>query len=319
MLEKNYGFVGWKEFLESRKEMLDSYDRAKGRNQSRPVRTEHGVTAEGVFRRWLVNLLPRQFGVTSGYAIPSLVSTSAYKLLHYDVIIYDRLSAPVLWVDGGDDISEQGKRRAIPAEHVRAIYEIKASFNKKTTKEAIQKLQELGDIKNFFVKPFHSGIVFFEMPRSVVKKTQILKHLLPDSKLVGYTGGMILRCDLNIEMTALFRPYAPSQETENTKDCLVPLAKDIESLAIYNNPKGQPTISEQGAGLLCSSDGANWHFSKLYGPIVHGESGCIYLNWSYNGFATFALNLLAYLRGQEPHMAGFHFAQVFDRIDPPNN
>lgn len=319
MPEKKYGYIGWKEFLESRQEMLDSYDRAKGRNQSRPVRTEHGVIAEGVFRKWLGNLLPDQFGVTSGYVIPSLLATSAYRLLHYDVIIYDRLSAPVLWVDGGDDTSEQGKSRAIPAEHVRAIYEIKSSFNKKATKEAIQKLQELGDLKTFFIEPFHSGIVFFELPRSMVKKTQILKHLLPDSKLVNYTGGMILRCDLNIEMTALFRPFAPSEETEESKECLVPLAKDIESLAIHENPQGQPTISEQGAGLLCFSDGTNWHFSKLYGPIVRDKSGCIHLNWSYNGFSTFALDLLAYLRGQQPHKPGFHFARVFDRIDPPNN
>lgn len=319
MPEKKYGYIGWKEFLESREEMLDSYDRAKGRNQSRPVRTEHGVTAEGVFRKWLGNLLPDQFGVTPGYVIPSLVSTSAYRLLHYDVIIYDRLSAPVLWVDGGDDTSEQGKSRAIPAEHVRAIYEIKASFNKKAAKDAIQKLQELGDLKTFFIEPFHSGIVFFELPRSMVKKTQILKHLLPDSRLVNYTGGMILRCDLNLEMTALFRLFASSEETEGTEECLVPLAKDIESLAINENPQGQPTISEKGAGLLCFSDGTKWHFSKLYGPIVCDKSGCIHLSWSYNGFATFALDLLASLRGQRPHKTGIHFAQVFDRIDPPNN
>ena len=60
---------GWKQILTSRKEMLDSYDRAREHARSHEVETYHGNVAEAVFRKWLSDFLPKRYGVTSGYII----------------------------------------------------------------------------------------------------------------------------------------------------------------------------------------------------------------------------------------------------------
>src|SRR5687768_6707891 len=130
MNQKNdnlYGYFGWREFSETRQELLDEFDRSKGFNQSRPIKTEHGKAGEAVIRNWLSDLLPQRFGVTSGYVIPDVI-TQDYTLYHYDVIIYDKLNSPVLWIDSDLDTSEQGKKRAIPAKHIYSIFEVKATF-----------------------------------------------------------------------------------------------------------------------------------------------------------------------------------------------
>src|SRR5581483_5139416 len=118
------GMFGWKEFHRNRKDILAEFDRARAYNSSRPVRVEHGTAAEAEVRRWLSSYLPGRFGVTSGYLIPDVVVAS-YELYHFDVIIYDALASPVLWIDGNHDDAEQGKRRAIPAKYVRSVFEVK--------------------------------------------------------------------------------------------------------------------------------------------------------------------------------------------------
>ena len=118
---------GWKEFHRNRKDILDEFDRAKEYNSSRPVKTEHGLAGEAALRTWLSAYLPGRFGVTSGYVIPDVVVAS-YELYHFDVIIYDAMASPVLWIDGNRDSSDQGKKRAIPAKHVRSVFEVKASL-----------------------------------------------------------------------------------------------------------------------------------------------------------------------------------------------
>ena len=43
---------------------------------------------------------------------------------HFDVIIYDELDAPVLWIEDTPDASPQGRSLAIPVEHVRGVLEV---------------------------------------------------------------------------------------------------------------------------------------------------------------------------------------------------
>jgi hypothetical protein len=82
--------------------------------------------------------------VTSGYVIPDLLAVSPrYDLPHFDVIIYDALEAPVLWVNAHPDQSALGQRRAIPAKHVRAVLEVKATLTRKHVKDARAKLNTL--------------------------------------------------------------------------------------------------------------------------------------------------------------------------------
>ena len=86
---------GWKQFLTSRKEMLDAHDRAREQAKAHKVETYHGNVAEAELRNWLSSFLPKRYGVTSGYIIsPGLKSTQ--KVPHFDVVIYDQIESPVL-------------------------------------------------------------------------------------------------------------------------------------------------------------------------------------------------------------------------------
>ena len=65
---------------------------------------------------------------------------------HFDVIIYEQLEAPILWTESNKDKSEQGLSRVIPAEHVRAIIEVKSALSRKTTRDASSELNELTNL-----------------------------------------------------------------------------------------------------------------------------------------------------------------------------
>jgi hypothetical protein len=315
MTAKKYGYYGWKEFEIGRNEILREYDRSKEANQSRPVQTEHGNAGEAAIRRWLENLLPAKFGVTSGYIIPDVIVTDNYKLYHYDVIIFDKMNAPILWEDGNYDQSNQGKKRAIPSKYVRAVIEVKAKFTQESVTAAIKKLSELNLIAQHLPPNFTCSIAFVEIDKTL-PKTEILRDLLPDPAIFGYSGGIILRTALNSEMTGRLS-LLKAEKGEKHEDILIPLAKDIDELNIYLDDKGNPTIGGQGEGLVCFSDGKDWHFSKTYGPQVFKNETGISLSWSYNNFANYTLDTLAYLEGRSPKANDrYFFGQVFDVITP---
>jgi hypothetical protein len=130
---------GWRQFLTSRQEILDAYDRAKERAKSHETETHHGRVAEAQFRTWLSGFLPKKYGVTSGYIVsPGLGHDQ--KTPHYDVIIYDSQNSPVLWIEGDPDRSEQGRSIAIPVEYVRCVLEVKSRFSSSTAADAIEHL-----------------------------------------------------------------------------------------------------------------------------------------------------------------------------------
>lgn len=117
-LQPEWQNKAWKQFLMAKKDMLHAYDREREKGRERPVQTEHGRVAEAELRKWLANFLPKKYAVTSGYIISQGTPKNEY-LVHYDVIIYEHLEAPILWVDDNPDHSQQGKSMAIPVEYVR--------------------------------------------------------------------------------------------------------------------------------------------------------------------------------------------------------
>ncbi len=133
---------GWKQFLTTRKELLDAFDRARDKAKSHEVETYHGKVAEAEFRKWLSSFLPKKYGVTSGYIVsPGLKSKD--KTPHFDVIIYEQLESPILWVEDYPDVSPQGRSLAIPVEFVRAVLEVKSQFSPSTVDAAINHLRDL--------------------------------------------------------------------------------------------------------------------------------------------------------------------------------
>ena len=94
-LKIEFPVQGWKQFLTSRAEMLDAFDRAREKAKSHEVETFHGEVAEAELRKWLTSFLPKRYGVTSGYIVSAGLKSSEKKP-HFDVVIYDQLEAPCL-------------------------------------------------------------------------------------------------------------------------------------------------------------------------------------------------------------------------------
>jgi hypothetical protein len=182
-----YWFYGWKEFRRNRADVLAEYDRSKQYNVSRPMQTEHGVAGEAAFRRWLSDFLPKKYGITSGYVIPYLV-VADYKLRHFDLIIYDVLSSPILRIDGDYDKTDQGKKRAIPARYVHSVLEIKAGLTRRSAEDGIKKLGELNALAGHLQPLFSSGLVVFELDVGSADSFDIVQALLPSEFIMGYWG-----------------------------------------------------------------------------------------------------------------------------------
>jgi hypothetical protein len=254
--------------------MFDIFELAKNQNGHRPTQTDKGKIAEAAFREWLTRFLPRKFAVTSGYVISQGIHTDD-KLLRYDVIIYDAINSPILWVENNADNSEQGKFRAIPAEHVYGVLEVKSTFNKKSCKEAKEKLWELAPLlenidapdevyKKYLPANFCMGIIFFEILEGEKTNLGALINLIPletTSDLRGYFGGVIM-------------------QAEN---------RDRNSTGKINFLLSEDKISEVGDLSQCAMVG---NFltkeSKYFSAIII---------WSPENFAAFAFDLLAMLNG----------------------
>jgi hypothetical protein len=202
-LEIQYPTLGWKQILSSRKEILDAYDRAREQARSHEVETFHGEVVEGSCRKWLSEFLPNRYGVTSGYIVsPGLPADN--KVPHFDVIIYDQLESPVLWVEGNPDSSTQGRSLAIPVEHVRAVLEVKSELSGKTVRDAIEHLGDLAPLMGAVDAPnaryklhlpaqFYCGLLFAELRCSQARSEAILPSLINGVALRGFMGGVVLR------------------------------------------------------------------------------------------------------------------------------
>lgn len=314
MDEKKYGFYGWQEFENNRTEILTEYDRSKNYNNNRPTKVEHGNAGEAAIRAWLEKFIPAKYGVTSGYIIPDILADE-YKIYEFDVIIFDKLNAPILWIDANKDTSEQGRKKAIPAKYVYAVFEVKSQFTHTSIKKSIEKLETLNGFRAYLSKNFSCAIIFFELQKNLVDQTQLLKNLLPKKEIFGYYGGIILRCELNLEMSGILE-LVNTPTGEIVANCDVPLAKNIDDLPIYRDDEERITVAGQGVGGTSFFIDGKYHVSKNYGPIVFDKNFGIDLRWSYNSFASFCIRILSLLEGMPlnaPKM-NYVFGQVFDKL-----
>jgi hypothetical protein len=185
--------------------MLAAYDKARVLSRKRAVQTGHGIVAEAEFRKWLINFLPKRYGVTSGYIISQGLPNSDH-LIHYDVIIYDQLESPVLWVDENPDSSSSGRSLAIPVEYVHGVIEVKSAFKKRNVEKAVAQLAKLKPLmaftealnhpsKLYLPRTFFCATVFFELRKEDEMDFAALDALVEASTLRGFYGGYILRAE----------------------------------------------------------------------------------------------------------------------------
>lgn len=280
---------GWSQFLTARKEMLDSYDKARKHSKKHKVETYHGNVAEAEFRKWLKNFLPEKFGVTSGYIISQGVS-DIKKAPHYDVIIYEKLESPILWIENTPDASDQGRSMAIPAEYVKAVIEVKSSFEHSTVKDAIQHLSELGDLisgidapderyKMYLPPDFVCGLLFYELRKKNEDDYNALSEITKGIELRGFFGGLILRGEDHIkEVSGSMKIMRSKEEIETTLK------------------KGERTLLRIGMSIVNSI--------KITDNLYFGAM----LDWTEPNFSQFAFDLVAMFNGtyEVGRLSSFH-------------
>jgi hypothetical protein len=268
---------GWRQILSGRTEILNAYDHARQQSQSHKVEAYHGTAAEAAFRRWLAGFLPKRYGVTSGYVVSPGLS-SREKTPHFDVIIYDQLESPILWIEGTADASTQGRSLAIPAEYVRAVLEVKSSFCARTVKSAVEHIAELSPLmsgidggsdpyKLYLPETFCCGMVFMELRMKDAFNAKTLPAVLRAQPLRGFFGGLVLRA-------------------ENDD---LPRSGEI-MLTVSGTPMESPadlkTVPLTTIGISSTIEvGPNSHIGAR-------------LMWHEPAFSTFAFNLVAMVQGK---------------------
>ena len=266
--------AAWRQFLLAKRAMLAEYDRAFSHAKTQSVVTHHGNVAEAGVRDWLATFLPKRFGVTSGY-IRSQGIPDVYQSSHFDVIVYDQLEAPTLWIEENRDKADAGRARIIPAEYVGAIIEVKAAFSRRTVADAADKLRQLGPLMasvdggeerypKYLPTSTVLAMVFFELRSDDRSDLAALNEFREISLNRSFYGAVILRGE-----------GLPADET------------GLISQAVSDQPM-EPLFVD--AGLL--------HGISMAGTMdLDGRLMTAMLMWSDVNFSKFAFDLLALLKG----------------------
>ena len=203
MNEPRLKHIGADAILAERIKLLASYDAAKVQVVDDAVKVDHGHVAEELFRNYLDRFLPKKYGVAKGHIITRDLTYEG-GLEEWDVIIYDALEAPVLYVrDGLGDTPKLG----IPVQYVKAVLEVKATMNQANAKKVTTKLLKLGQFKrtddvvdedagDCLPEGFFSKAIFFETAtKDKTDYVNCLNKLQPlnVNKFAKFGGALILR------------------------------------------------------------------------------------------------------------------------------
>jgi hypothetical protein len=281
------GVQGRKQFLTAKREMLNAYDEAREKARAHKTETFHGRVAEAEFRKWLSEFLPKRYGVTSGYIV-SQGQSELQTLPHFDVIVYDQLESPVLWLEDSADTSSDGASRAVPCEYVCGVLEVKSAFSSQTVKHALDHLGELDPLlaandtpieryPRFLPDKFFRAVVFFELRDADRRGMGALKEFLRTVNTRGYFRSLILR--------GFGLP-----------------GDDAGIIEVLRNANSPPQPFGWGNDLLTPS-GVISENEMMFGTYFGTN-----LMFSSNGFQKFAFDLVALLKGSyEPgRLSSFH-------------
>jgi hypothetical protein len=284
MAEKRFS-TAWPQFLIARSTMLDSFDRARVHARSQPVQTHHGVVGEAAVRSWLGEFLPKRYGVASGY-IRSQGQPKPFQSSHFDVLIYDQLEAPTLWIEDKPGSPDSERMKIIPAEFVRAVIEVKAAYSRRTVKEASEKIAQLQpltvgvdvigeDYPKYLPASAAIVMLFFESSPEDSQDLQTLE-LFHSVQLNRAFYGVILR----------------GNDREN--------ANDSGIIRGYKSEQPAEAISFQTLTMTRSTQ------------VSSGQHAGIMLDWTDVNFSIFAFTLLSHLRGgpRQGWITSFHGLQL---------
>ncbi len=314
-LKNCFGMHGWKEFHRNRKDILAEYDRILELTENRPVKTAHGEGVEAYWRKWLSQFIPQKWAVTSGYIIPTLYRDNK-KLYHYDVIIYDAINSPTLWTEGNEDDSSQGKYRAIPAQHVLCVMEIKSRLNTKSVKEMAIKLSEVNEFSGQLPSSFFSAGLFIQLQQSDNEKMSILRETHKLRGAYKFSEAMVLRYENDDTITGTISHHKlDCDESKNGNFKM--LAKPIDELNIFMSEDGNIRIAESGGGVIAiATDNSSWAMTKTIDAMHQKGEWSANITWSRSGFSNFCIDLISCLEGLTFNDENRpSFGRIFDKFE----
>lgn len=201
----------------------------------------------------------------------------------------------MLWAEGRDGTGRDIQSRAIPVEYVKGVIEVKSSFDANTAEDAVEHLCDLSYLlesldredapyKQFLPKDYICLLVFFELRSNPylpdarraasAKRTirQALDKLHEAEKLRGYRGSLVLR-----------GAGRPDLETARPTWAYVSLPN---SSSMAGNHQ-LVNVADIGDDVVLSSQ-----FS-----LDDESTWKLFMAWNTGGFAHFAFDLLAMLKG----------------------
>jgi hypothetical protein len=317
-MEKRYGMAGWKQFLQNRRDILCEVDKLLEQTSSRPIKTAHGEAGEAKIREWLSEFLPKKYAVTSGYIIPSVYDDQGTQY-HFDVIVYDALESPILWVEGNKDQSTQGKSKAIPAKFVKAVYEVKARITLKSTRDAIEKLRQLKAFEDHLGANFNCAAIFIDLNEQDINRQSIISTLLKGADIRGFWGGAILRCTVDDSATALIQVFNQDNNNDEFKNDKTPLMRPIDDVKVISLEDGNIQLRGGGGAVFTSNGVDTWYVTKQYTKNYFDSNLGVSLTWSRSGFADFSIRILSTLDGVDSRTINnenkLTFGRVFDSLE----
>jgi hypothetical protein len=188
--------------------------------------------------------------------------------------------------------------------------------------EAMEKLSHLNPFHEQLAPPFHTGIIFMELPDDHEKKNGILSAFVPP-QVHGFAGALVLHASNNPLASAwlMVEPRSLCQLDDAAVarwNADSPVSKDVDTLDIYLNAEGNIVMAEAGAAVTMLAWNNVWHVSTTYNAAWIDADYRVEIGWSKNAFARFFLDLLNRLTGEpldtkDPKEKPV-FGQVFDIV-----
>lgn len=274
----NRSHVGITALDAERTKLLSDYRVAVEQAGDDPVKTEPGNIGEAALRAFLKQFLPRKYGVTKGHIItPDL--DYAGPLEEWDIIIYDRLEAPVLFVRRTKDEGPDSGKRGIPVEYVKVVIEVKSTLNSRSAEKAAEKLTKL----NAFIRSpegerdrtrlpysFRSSVVFFTTDakncEEFVRALGALAPIWQQPNWASFMGGLIVQGHTHPKCSAQIA-YAITASKN-----LVHYRPGCEWSASFSAYRSDPTAPEMPCHVLCTGFGESEFWDYMI-ELVHHLNG----------------------------------------------
>jgi len=93
---------------------------------------EKGLGNENIIRDLLIDFLPEKYGVAKG----KIINSRGHLSKHCDIIIYDKLNCPKLFID-------ENKNQILPIEGVYSVIEVKSTLDSNKLKESFENLNSV--------------------------------------------------------------------------------------------------------------------------------------------------------------------------------